>query len=104
VPLLLFLWLYGDNGIGVPPVGLRWMALAGLLMGVDTRLGGGCTSGHGCVAWLAPRPLLAAAFRLPGVRQGRLVVGAALFGIGGGLPVIIPARRWLCSVAVRRRR
>jgi uncharacterized protein len=28
-------------------LGLGWMALAGLLVGYGTRLGGGCTSGHG---------------------------------------------------------
>ena len=27
--------------------GLGWAALAGLLVGYGTRLGGGCTSGHG---------------------------------------------------------
>lgn len=59
-PLLLW-WLRGDSGIGAPQVGLPWMALAGLLVGVGTRLGGGCTSGHGVcgVAQLSPRSLLA---------------------------------------------
>jgi uncharacterized protein len=59
-PLLLW-WLRGDSGVGVPQVGLPWMALAGLLVGVGTRLGGGCTSGHGVcgVARLSPRSLLA---------------------------------------------
>jgi uncharacterized membrane protein YedE/YeeE len=28
-------------------LGLGWVALAGLLVGYGTRLGGGCTSGHG---------------------------------------------------------
>lgn len=61
-PLLLW-WLRGDSGIGAPQVGLPWMALAGLLVGVGTRLGGGCTSGHGVcgVARLSPRSLLATA-------------------------------------------
>lgn len=61
-PLLLW-WLHGDSGIGEPQVGLPWMALAGLLVGIGTRLGGGCTSGHGVcgIARLSPRSLLATA-------------------------------------------
>jgi uncharacterized protein len=30
-----------------PQLDLGWMALAGVLVGLGTRLGGGCTSGHG---------------------------------------------------------
>ncbi len=33
--------------IGTPSVPLAALALAGLLVGVGTRLGNGCTSGHG---------------------------------------------------------
>ncbi len=29
------------------PVSIVWLAVAGLLVGFGTRLGGGCTSGHG---------------------------------------------------------
>jgi len=60
----LCLWLVrGDNGLGVPQVGWPWMALAGLLVGFGTRLGAGCTSGHGVcgVARLSPRSLVATA-------------------------------------------
>ncbi|HEX5305472.1 MAG TPA: YeeE/YedE thiosulfate transporter family protein [Dyella sp.] len=59
-PLLLS--LFGqDRGIGAPQVGLPLMALAGLLVGIGTRLGSGCTSGHGVcgIARLSPRSLLA---------------------------------------------
>ena len=58
----LLLTVFGqDRGIGVPQVGLPLMALAGLLVGVGTRLGSGCTSGHGVcgIARLSPRSLLA---------------------------------------------
>ncbi|HEY8585126.1 MAG TPA: YeeE/YedE family protein [Rhodanobacter sp.] len=68
-PVLLWL-LHGDSGIGLPQVGLPWMALAGLLVGVGTGIGGGCTSGHGVcgVARLSPRSLLATAvFTLFGI-------------------------------------
>ncbi|MDA3914694.1 YeeE/YedE thiosulfate transporter family protein [Oleiagrimonas sp.] len=42
------LWLLtGRSGIGSPQVSLPWMLAAGLLVGVGTRLGSGCTSGHG---------------------------------------------------------
>ncbi len=57
----LLQWLRGDAGIGAPQVGWPLMAMAGLLVGFGTRLGGGCTSGHGVcgMARLSPRSLLA---------------------------------------------
>lgn len=37
-----------DQTIGFAPVGkMAWMFVAGLFIGFGTRLGGGCTSGHG---------------------------------------------------------
>jgi uncharacterized membrane protein YedE/YeeE len=37
-----------DERIGLGPAGkLAWMFVGGLFIGVGTRLGGGCTSGHG---------------------------------------------------------
>lgn len=61
-PLLLLL-LRQDSGIGPPQVSWPWMAFAGLLVGMGTGLGSGCTSGHGVcgVAGLSPRSLLATA-------------------------------------------
>jgi uncharacterized membrane protein YedE/YeeE len=43
------------------PVSFSLTAVAGLLVGVGTRLGGGCTSGHGVcgIARLSPRSLVA---------------------------------------------
>jgi uncharacterized membrane protein YedE/YeeE len=43
------------------PAGLRVLAASGLLVGFGTRLGSGCTSGHGVcgLANLSPRSLLA---------------------------------------------
>ena len=35
------------SGISPSPRSLPWLAGAGLLVGMGTRLGGGCTSGHG---------------------------------------------------------
>lgn len=51
----------GHSGIGTPPVSWPWMMAAGLLVGIGTRLGSGCTSGHGVcgVARLSPRSLWA---------------------------------------------
>ncbi|WP_229238304.1 YeeE/YedE family protein [Dyella amyloliquefaciens] len=66
----LLQWLRGDSGIGAPPMSWPWMAGAGLLVGFGTRLGGGCTSGHGVcgMARLSPRSLLATlVFMLMGV-------------------------------------
>ena len=68
-PLLVALAL-GDDGIGLPVVSWPWMALAGLLVGFGTRLGGGCTSGHGVcgLSRLSPRSVVATvAFMLVGV-------------------------------------
>lgn len=68
-PLLLWL-LRGNSGIGLPQVGLPWMALAGLLVGFGTGIGGGCTSGHGVcgIARLSRRSLVATAvFMLSGI-------------------------------------
>lgn len=64
VGLLVSPWLYR---IAAPlpemPVngGSLWLIAAGLLVGLGTRLGGGCTSGHGVcgMARLAPRSLAA---------------------------------------------
>lgn len=65
-PLLLGL-ASGSSGIGLPALGpalgLWGMAAAGLLVGVGTALGAGCTSGHGVcgLARLSPRSLAATA-------------------------------------------
>ena len=43
-------WALGifDHVIGLAPAGkLAWMFVGGLFIGFGTRLGGGCTSGHG---------------------------------------------------------
>ena len=51
----------GHDGLGMPIVSWPWMMAAGFLVGVGTRLGSGCTSGHGVcgMARLSPRSLLA---------------------------------------------
>jgi uncharacterized protein len=43
---LSFAWLQ-PGALGASPRGLGALAVAGLLVGVGTRLGNGCTSGHG---------------------------------------------------------
>jgi len=47
--------------VGISHGSLGTLALAGLLVGVGTRLGNGCTSGHGVcgVSRLSPRSILA---------------------------------------------
>lgn len=37
----------GDPHIGPPTVGVPMLVVAGLLVGIGSTLGGGCTSGHG---------------------------------------------------------
>jgi len=82
---LLAAAVVGDGGIGMPVVSWPWMALAGLLVGFGTRLGGGCTSGHGVcgIARLSPRSLVATGvFMLCGVA----VVFLVRHGFSGGTP------------------
>jgi uncharacterized membrane protein YedE/YeeE len=53
--------LFAPSTLGVANVSLPWIALAGLLVGVGTTLGNGCTSGHGVcgIARLSPRSIVA---------------------------------------------
>ncbi len=57
-------WLYRLAGETVPvvqPQPWMWVVVAGLLVGFGTRLGSGCTSGHGVcgLSRLSPRSLVA---------------------------------------------
>lgn len=64
------------EAMGASPRGLAVVAGAGLLVGVGTRLGSGCTSGHGVcgLSRLSPRSLVATlAFILSGVITVTLV-------------------------------
>jgi uncharacterized membrane protein YedE/YeeE len=47
--------------LGAPHRSLGWLALAGVLVGVGTRLSGGCTSGHGVcgISRFSPRSIVA---------------------------------------------
>lgn len=53
--------LGGGNGIGAPDAGALPLAVAGLCVGVGTRVSGGCTSGHGVcgIARLSVRSMTA---------------------------------------------
>jgi uncharacterized protein len=59
VPFVLF----APGAIAPSPRPLLWLAISGLLVGIGTRLGNGCTSGHGVcgVSRLSPRSLVATA-------------------------------------------
>ena len=68
IPFLLGLALTGTavgavvpGSFGQPAVALGPVAVAGVLVGVGTRLGNGCTSGHGVIGLsrLSPRSLVA---------------------------------------------
>jgi uncharacterized membrane protein YedE/YeeE len=69
--------------VGRSPRALPWVVVAGLLVGVGTRLGNGCTSGHGVcgVARRSPRSIVATAtFMATGVVTAvlaRLLGGAS---------------------------
>lgn len=59
-----------------PPADLGLAALAGLLVGLGTRIGSGCTSGHGVcgLARLSPRSLVATlAFMAAGITTASLI-------------------------------
>ncbi|XSG83141.1 MAG: YeeE/YedE family protein [Methyloligella sp. ZOD6] len=64
-PLLYRVWL-GDWPVFRPEGGLLVFAVAGLLVGFGSRLGSGCTSGHGVagLARLSPRSMAAVAIFL----------------------------------------
>ena len=53
--------LLSSEGFGSSPRSLALVAAAGLMVGVGTRVGGGCTSGHGVcgISRLSPRSLVA---------------------------------------------
>lgn len=70
------------SAVGHSPRPLALIAAAGLLVGVGTRLGSGCTSGHGVcgVSRLSPRSLVAT---LTFLLTGALTV-AVLRSIGAG--------------------
>jgi uncharacterized membrane protein YedE/YeeE len=71
------------DALGASPASLPWLALAGLLVGAGTRLGNGCTSGHGVcgISRLSPRSIVAT---ITFVGFGVLTV--ALLRSFGGLP------------------
>jgi uncharacterized protein len=54
-------WLLSPAHLGASPRSLATIAVAGLLVGVGTRIGNGCTSGHGVcgLSRLSPRSLAA---------------------------------------------
>ena len=60
---LLFLRMFGAWPVVRIETPLPWLGVAGLLVGFGTRLGSGCTSGHGILglARLSPRSLAAVA-------------------------------------------
>jgi uncharacterized membrane protein YedE/YeeE len=72
--------------LAVPAQPLLLLALAGLLVGVGTRLGGGCTSGHG-VCGLSRLSLRSLVATLTFIAMGALAVLVVRHGLSlGGLP------------------
>jgi uncharacterized protein len=75
--------LLAPEAIGASPRPTIWLAISGVLVGVGTSIGSGCTSGHGVcgVSRLSPRSLVATAlFVATGmltVALWRLLAGAA---------------------------
>jgi uncharacterized membrane protein YedE/YeeE len=75
--------VFAPESIGASPRSYAVLALAGLLVGIGTRLGNGCTSGHGVcgISRLAPRSIAATAvFMLAGmvaVLVARVLGGAS---------------------------
>lgn len=79
IGLVLGPWAYGAMFGGFPAVtvmaGWPVIILAGLLVGFGTRMGSGCTSGHGIVglARLSPRSIAAtASFLVAGILTATL--------------------------------
>ncbi|MBO0751507.1 MAG: YeeE/YedE family protein [Bradyrhizobiaceae bacterium] len=84
--LIVVPFLAGASGFNVlpprMPASYSLTALAGLLVGFGTRLGGGCTSGHGVcgIARLSPRSLTATAIF---VATAATVVAVTRHVVGG---------------------
>lgn len=57
---VLLRWLHPPAMAVAMPVSTPWIILGGLLVGFGTRLGSGCTSGHGVcgIGRLAPRSIV----------------------------------------------
>ncbi len=53
--------LTGESRVGAPAASMPVLIVAGLLVGIGTTLGGGCTSGHGVcgLARFSPRSIAA---------------------------------------------
>jgi uncharacterized membrane protein YedE/YeeE len=70
--------------IGAPAGGVGLMLVAGLLVGVGTGLGSGCTSGHGVcgLARLAPRSMAATGMFLLAALV-TVYISRHLLGLGG---------------------
>jgi uncharacterized membrane protein YedE/YeeE len=70
-------WI-APSAIGASVRGLPLVVLAGVLVGIGTRLGSGCTSGHGVcgVARLSTRSLIAVATFMATGASTAFVVGA----------------------------
>lgn len=77
---VIALFVFGDlHGFTPPPM---WaIIVGGLLVGLGTRMGSGCTSGHGIcgIARLSPRSLVATCTF---VAAGVLLVGVARHAMG----------------------
>ncbi|MCW5748463.1 MAG: YeeE/YedE family protein [Alphaproteobacteria bacterium] len=75
--------LFG-RGLGEPEMPANWILIiaSGLLVGFGTRLGGGCTSGHGVcgIARLSPRSIVATGIFMA---SAVLVVAIVRHGLGG---------------------
>ncbi|HEY0708690.1 MAG TPA: YeeE/YedE thiosulfate transporter family protein [Polyangia bacterium] len=71
---------FRSESLGAPPGNLEMLAVAGLLVGFGTRIGGGCTSGHGIcgLSRLSLRSLIAVLVFM--------TTGALVVAITGGTP------------------
>lgn len=81
---LLLLWQLPAAMPGAAIASLPLLVLAGLLVGFGTRLGGGCTSGHGVcgISRLSTRSLVATAIFMTAAGASTFIV-RHLLGIGG---------------------
>jgi len=81
-PVLALLLLGTPLPKPVMPASLAMVAIGGLLVGFGSRMGGGCTSGHGVcgIARLSPRSLAAT---LVFMATAMLVVAIMRHGLGG---------------------
>ena len=93
LPLGALVVMLASGGIDATFASPITLAIAGLIVGIGTRLGSGCTSGHGVcgVSRLSARSIVATLTFMPFILSGSVATLTSLDFLGFGLPVTAPS-------------